>query len=127
MAQQTNFNDLFWKEALESARQGVWDYDIVTGFKHHSDTWREMRGLKPGYIHRETDDEWILSVHPDDRALASEQTARLNAGELSEVNYEYRERHVGIGSGSCAGDGLSPGTNAASPCGFWARTPTLPG
>lgn len=94
MAQQTNFNDLFWKEALESARQGVWDYDIVTGFKHHSDTWREMRGLKPGYIHRETDDEWILSVHPDDRALASEQTARLNAGELSEVNYEYRERHV---------------------------------
>ena len=95
MSQRPHFTDLFWKEALDSARQGVWDYDISTGIKNHSDTWHEIRGLKPGLHEPESDEDWLLAVHPDDRDLARDQTDRLNAGELAEVSYEYRERHAG--------------------------------
>ena len=94
MPREPNPTDLFWKDALDSARQGVWDYDISTGIKNHSDTWREIRGLKPGFSEPDTDEDWLLAVHPDDRALARDQTDRLNAGQLAEVNYEYRERHA---------------------------------
>ena len=94
MPNVTNPTDLFWKVALESAGQGVWDYDSVTGVKTHSTTWREIRGLKPGDRENATDEEWFGAIHPDDRDLAQNQTARLNAGELAEVNYEYRERHA---------------------------------
>lgn len=94
MSKSTTVTNLFWKQALDSARQGVWDYDITTGLKTHSDTWREIRGLRPGDPVPETDEDWLKLVHPDDQALAADQTARLNAGELAEVNYEYRERHA---------------------------------
>ena len=94
MPQETNPTDRFWKVALDSARQGVWDYDIRTGVKNHSDTWREIRGLGPGATEPATDEDWLLAIHPDDRDLARDQTERLNAGKLAEVNYEYRERHA---------------------------------
>ncbi len=90
----SNFTARFYKDALDSARQGVWDYNTATGSKYHSQVWREIRGLGPDMVETLDDDTWIEAIHPDDRDLAREQTRRLNAGELVEVNYEYRERHV---------------------------------
>lgn len=86
-------SETFWKAALESAGQGVWDYDTRPGQHYHSDVWRQIRGLAPGESAATTEEEWLDLVHPDDRSLAQDQTARLKAGELSEVAYEYRERH----------------------------------
>ena len=94
MSQRTTNTNHFWKEALDSAQQGVWDYDISSGEKNYSETWREIRGLKPGIREPQSDEDWLLAVHPDDRDLARDQTNRLNAGQLAEVNYEYRERHA---------------------------------
>ncbi len=93
MTQPVYFSNIHWKEALESAGQGVWDYDIITGEKFYSDTWRAMRGLMPGEREPQTDEEWLEKIHPDDRDLALDRTNKLNAGELREVNFEYRERH----------------------------------
>lgn len=84
---------LFWKQALDSARQGVWEYDIRVGTSYYSDTWRRIRGIGPDQPLPESDDAWLEKIHPDDRALAAEQTRKLNAGDLAEVDYEYRERH----------------------------------
>lgn len=89
-----NFTARFYKDALDSARQGVWDYNTATGAKYHSDVWREIRGYRPGMAETLEADDWLAAVHPDDRDLAHEQTRRLNAGEIVEVNYEYRERHM---------------------------------
>jgi diguanylate cyclase (GGDEF)-like protein/PAS domain S-box-containing protein len=94
MSQVARSREIFWKEALDSARQGVWDYDIRTGIRSYSETWRQIRGLAPGAAVADSDEAWLHSVHPDDRPLAAEQTRRLNAGELAEVDYEYRERHA---------------------------------
>lgn len=90
----TDFNTAFWKAALESAGQGVWDYDIRTGRRDHSDVWHHIRGQQPGVYDTPSDQEWIEIIHPDDRALAEDQTNRLNAGDLAHVAYEYRERHA---------------------------------
>ncbi len=90
----SSFTARFYKDALDSARQGVWDYNTATGAKYHSQVWREIRGLAPDMVEILDDDTWIAAIHPDDRDLAREQTERLNAGDLVEVNYEYRERHV---------------------------------
>lgn len=89
-----SFSARFYKDALDSARQGVWDYNIATGSKYHSKVWRDIRGLTPDMPETLDDDQWLEAVHPEDRDLAREQTRRLNAGETVEVNYEYRERHV---------------------------------
>lgn len=94
MMKHGSLGNSFWKEALDSAGQGVWDYDVRTGRRDHSDTWHVIRGLQPGVDPTTTDEEWLDSIHPDDRDLAQDQTNRLNAGELAEVNYEYRERHA---------------------------------
>jgi diguanylate cyclase (GGDEF)-like protein len=94
MMQQNPDKTFFWKEALGSAGQGVWDYDVLTGRRDHSDTWHHIRGLKPGVHITTTDEEWLEVIHPDDRELAQDQTNRLNAGELAEIAYEYRERHA---------------------------------
>jgi len=88
------FDTTFWRAALESAGQGVWDYDIRTGRRDHSDVWHHIRGLQPGIHITTTDEEWLETIHPDDRALAQDQTNRLNAGELAQIAYEYRERHA---------------------------------
>ncbi len=86
--------ETFWKAALESANQGVWDYDNHSGRRYYSTVWHQIRGLVPEAGVTTTDEEWLQSVHPDDRVLAQDQTKRLNAGELAEVAYEYRERHA---------------------------------
>lgn len=84
----------FWMSVLDSAGQGVWDYDNRTGRRDHSDVWHKIRGLVPGVHVTTTDEEWLKSIHPEDRALAQDLTNRLNAGELAEIEYEYRERHA---------------------------------
>ncbi len=89
-----SFTARFYKDALDSARQGVWDYNTATGSKYHSAVWREIRGIRPGMMETLDDNDWLEAVHPEDRELAREQTRRLNAGEIVEVNYEYRERHT---------------------------------
>lgn len=83
----------YWKRALDSGGQGVWDYDLRTGEKSYSDVWYQIRGTEPGKVPYQSDEEWLASVHPEDRSLAAERTSALNAGTLRKVHFEYRERH----------------------------------
>lgn len=80
--------------ALESAGQGVWDYNNQTGKKIYSETWYTLRGLTSLSAVPESDEHWLACIHPDDRSTAAENTRRLNSGEISEVQFEYRERHA---------------------------------
>lgn len=83
-----------WEIALESARQGVWDSDLETGVVYHSRTWRTLRGMNPAFDARDSHEDWLTRVHPDDlhRLVALHQ--RQHAGEVKRVAVEYRERHV---------------------------------
>ncbi len=121
----SNFTARFYKDALDSARQGVWDYNTATGSKYHSQVWREIRGLGPDMVETLDDDTWIEAIHPDDRDLAREQTRRLNAGSWSRLTTNTANAmSMGTGSGSCAGGGQQPGMPRVGPIGSWEPTLT---
>lgn len=91
--QHDPLSDDYWRFVLECGDQGVWDYDIRSGARRHFGAWRSIRGYGPDDDISEDDDDWLLQVHPADRALASAVTEQLNGGLLEDVAYEYRERH----------------------------------
>jgi diguanylate cyclase (GGDEF)-like protein/PAS domain S-box-containing protein len=81
-----------WEIALESAGQAAWDSDLVTGEVYHSRTWRVMRGMHPDGDVRDTHENWISRVHPDDIDRIQEIIAKEHTGEVRIVAFEYRER-----------------------------------
>ena len=83
-----------WEIALESARQGVWDADLETGIVYHSRTWRTLRGMNPAFDARDSHDEWLARLHPDDIEKTLASIRRQHSGDVRRVAMEYRERHV---------------------------------
>ena len=79
-----------WEMALETARQGAWDSDLVTGKVYHSRTWRMIRGLDPDGDPDDRPEIWSSKIHPDDLAQVNEQIRLQHAG--APVNMIYRER-----------------------------------
>ena len=54
-----------WNFALQSAGDGVWDWDATTGKSYYSPRWKEMLG----YSHADIGDsyeDWTKLIHPDD-------------------------------------------------------------
>jgi diguanylate cyclase (GGDEF)-like protein len=86
-------SELRWKIAVDSAEQGVWDYDLLTEERYYSDTWREMRGLGPHDRLPRNTAEWLERVHPDDRERVAGHLAECRSGRADHLSLEYRERH----------------------------------
>lgn len=82
-----------WRVAVESAEQGIWDNDLVTGKRFHSDSWRRIRGLGPDDPTPGSRREWLERVHPDDRERVNAELTERYASPSDLVSYEYRERH----------------------------------
>lgn len=82
-----------WNHALESAGQGVWEWEIHKPQTQGSRRWKEMRGYAPDEDIDFTFDGWLSRVHPEDqdrlRRIIEEQAN--NAQEFN--TFEYRERH----------------------------------
>jgi diguanylate cyclase (GGDEF)-like protein/PAS domain S-box-containing protein len=85
-------NELRMNYALESAGQGVWDYDLNTKQMFYSRMWRLMRGFGPDEEIDSALDVWLTRVHPDDRERIHEIVRRQDSGELDYNAFEYRER-----------------------------------
>ena len=64
--------------ATDVAQIGFWDVDLVTGHRETSPADRAFYGFESTPA---TVEEWLLSVHPDDRDEARARIARLYAGE----------------------------------------------
>ena len=58
-------SELRWKYALEGAGDGVWDWDIQSGWNYFSPRWKEMIGYEDHEIENNYT-EWEKRVHPDD-------------------------------------------------------------
>ncbi len=83
-----------WEIALESARQGVWDADLETGIIYHSRTWRTMRGMNAAFDPRDTHENWVTRVHPDDIERCLKQIRDQHSGLVERSAMVYRERHI---------------------------------
>lgn len=83
-------------QALEAARAGVWEWDLLSDENIWSDEIWPLYGLKPGDAHHPSFRLWSDSIHPDDRELAIRKVTEA-AKNHTELNVEYR---VGYPDGS---------------------------
>ena len=90
VARLTQKEDL-WRQALEGASQGVWDWDFKTNKLYYSNHWKRLLGYEPEAIGN-TIGEWESRVHPDDLADAKEQLRRHIEGETPFYESEHRLR-----------------------------------
>jgi len=81
-----------WEHALDRARLGVWDWNLVTGKCAYSDTWFAMLGYQPGELEQDSE-LWLRITHPDDRDAALSSGDRHLAGETDAIETELRLRH----------------------------------
>lgn len=81
-----------WNFALESAGQGVWDFDFREGRTYHSRTWKAMLGYGPDEL-PDVASLWLDLMHPDDRPAA----LKANEDHINGLNpifeAEFRMRH----------------------------------
>ncbi len=82
-----------WSFALESARQGVWDSNLVTGEMFYSRMWRVLRGLEDVPDEELNRRSWLDRLHPDDAEFVQDRIRRQNDGEVFQDGFTYRERH----------------------------------
>jgi diguanylate cyclase (GGDEF)-like protein/PAS domain S-box-containing protein len=81
-----------WNFALESAGQGVWDYDYERRTTFYSPMWARMLGYEPDDISTEAD-AWLALVHPHDLPNLLHQEQIHLSGETEQFECEFRMRH----------------------------------
>ncbi len=83
--------ELRWQFASEGANQGLWDWNIQTGYTYYSKSYKRLYGFGDNDITNHID-EWSTRIHPDDKHITS--TALENHFSHSEPTYDstYRIR-----------------------------------
>ncbi len=75
--------------ALESANEGLWDFNPISGHIYYSPRWFAMLGYMTGEF-PDTMETWNTLSHPDDLAILDGTFASLNSGEQDAFNIEIR-------------------------------------
>lgn len=79
-----------YDQALEGARIGVFDVNLVDGTSDVSDTWCELMGYGPGCNGLETQRMFLQRIHPDDREIMREADRGAIDGTTERSIAEYR-------------------------------------
>ena len=77
------------KLALQSAKQGLWDWNITTNEIYFSNEWIEMVGYSEKEV-KENIDFWFNLIHPNDLVDAKEKLEKHISGEEEYYKTEYR-------------------------------------
>jgi PAS domain S-box-containing protein len=72
--------------ALDAGAMGAWEWDLVAGRVHWSDTLQRIHGLVPGTF-RGTFEEYQSDIHPDDRERVLAQIAHSLQGGAHQLEY----------------------------------------
>lgn len=75
--------------ALESANEGLWDYNPIRGDIYYSPRWFTMLGYRTGEF-PETLETWTTLCHPDDLTVLENTLHSLAAGKEDAFNVEIR-------------------------------------
>jgi diguanylate cyclase (GGDEF)-like protein/PAS domain S-box-containing protein len=81
-----------WSFALESARQGVWDFDLRKGRTFYSPMWKEIIGYREDEL-GDSPELWLDLTHPEDRERVRDIDNAHMAGETPAFEAEFRMRH----------------------------------
>jgi diguanylate cyclase (GGDEF)-like protein/PAS domain S-box-containing protein len=89
-----SYQESIWRQAIESAGHGVWDYNAKNEALFCSDGWKRIRGFDPDMSVEKDFDEWVSRLHPDDVESCTEHVRRHNEGEVEQFSFEYREKNT---------------------------------
>ncbi|MGL6123126.1 MAG: EAL domain-containing protein [Shewanella sp.] len=89
---QLNDGELRWLFAVESSRNGIWDWDMRTGEVFLSERWYEMIGYAPDEL-AGVFQTWEARLHPDDRDAVLDALQEYASGKSKEFESVHRLRH----------------------------------
>ncbi|MBI1324258.1 PAS domain-containing protein [bacterium] len=78
-----------YRDALEAAQEGVWEWDIQTGEIQANDLWFELLGYEPGEVPLNFE-TWKNSLHPDDQSSITITLFNYLSGQIEEYSVFYR-------------------------------------
>ncbi len=78
--------------AVEGAKDGIWDWDLVRGRVFYSGRWKELLGFGEQEI-GDSPEEWFSRVHPADRERLQERLAAHREGLTPHFEDEHRLVH----------------------------------
>jgi len=92
LIKQLKDNEQRWLFAIDSTRNGIWDWNIASRDVFLSDRWKEMLGFRPEEI-ADSFTAWKERLHPDeaDHILAALQS--FLDGETDQFELLHRLRH----------------------------------
>lgn len=77
------------RQAMEAARQAVWDWNIVSGDVIANDRWYRQYGYEPGDITIGYE-FWSQTLHPDEREVVLKRLHDAMDGKTGEFDSEHR-------------------------------------
>lgn len=86
---QLQENELRLKLAINSANEGLWDWNIKTGEVYFNDVWSKMLGYDPDEIDRHVN-SWEKLVHPEDMDYVNSKLNKFLSGEDNFYETVYR-------------------------------------
>ncbi len=91
-ANELSDNERRWHYALDSASDGLWDWDVAGNTVFYSPTWKSMLGCRDEEIGDDFD-EWRERIHPDDLNRFDEELGRHLSGRAAAFQIEHRLLH----------------------------------
>ncbi|NJP05356.1 MAG: PAS domain S-box protein [Chloroflexaceae bacterium] len=75
--------------AVESSRDGMWDWDVTTGAVYYSPRWMQVLGYRPNEIENHVS-TWERLIHPDDAATVMDALQQHLRNETPFYEAEFR-------------------------------------
>lgn len=85
-------NTLPFHFAIQSAEDGIWEYDISTGETRVSAHWLDMIGYSESEYHSSVEN-WKTLIHPDDLEAALGVFEQSIRNKVDAAHAQYRVRH----------------------------------
>jgi diguanylate cyclase (GGDEF)-like protein/PAS domain S-box-containing protein len=79
--------------AVRAANDGIWDWDLASGYVYYAPRWKEMLGLADSKV-EPLPSEWLGRVHPDDRPSVEYELGEHLQGYTPAFGAEFRMRHA---------------------------------
>lgn len=73
-------------------REGIWDWNLVTGDVEYSSRWQELIGIDEADLGHSIEG-WLNRIHPLDRPGVSSQLEALRVGRFPKIHNQHRLLH----------------------------------
>jgi PAS domain S-box-containing protein len=85
--------ELRWQYASEGSHQGLWDWNIETGYTYYSTSYKRLYGFEDDELTNHID-EWSSRIHPDDRKITDKalENHLLNSEQVYDSTYRIKAK-----------------------------------